>query len=96
MFIVTAEALQMIGELTEHAANNKRLTIFSSGVGCGGPALKVDMELPLKDDIPETISGCTFYIRSAIYKFLEASHLDAVETFWGKRLYVKTTYTCIG
>ena len=97
MFTVTPEALTMIKELKKSSeAIKKRLTIYSSGVGCGGPALKVGMELPLDDDIKETVEECTFQIRAAAYNFLNGSHIDAVETFWGKRLYVKTTYTCMG
>ena len=96
MFTVTDEAVKMVKELEKKTeGTSKRITIFSSGVGCGGPALKVGMELPLDDDTAETVNTCTFYIRASILKFLEGSHIDAVETFWGKRLYVKTTYGCL-
>ncbi len=96
MFSVTDEAAKMIKELEKKSGEtNKRITIFSSGVGCGGPALKVGMELPLSDDTAETVNTCTFYIRASILKFIEGAHIDSVETFWGKRLYVKTTYGCL-
>ena len=96
MFTVTDAALKMIEELKKDSTGtNRRVTIFSSGVGCGGPSLKVDMELPLEDDEAATINGCTFYVRAPILNFLEGAHIDAVETFWGKRLYVKTTYGCM-
>ncbi len=96
MFTVTDEAVNMIQELENKTQNTEmRITIFSSGVGCGGPTLKVDMKLPLDTDTPVTVNGYTFYVRPAVLKLLEGAHIDAVETFWGKRLYIKTIYGCL-
>ena len=96
MFTVTPAAVEMINDMVSNSENEKlKLTICSSGVGCGGPSLKVDMRTILKDDIVETINGQTFRIRTIIHKNLEGSEIDAEDTFWGKRLHVKTSYKCL-
>lgn len=97
MFEVTPEAGAMIDELAACAASDDvKVTIFSSGVGCGGPALKVDMRKPMEDDIIKTVDGYTFHIRAMIFYNLKGAVIEAVDTYWGKRLRVKTTYSCMG
>ncbi len=97
MFEVTSEAADAIEEMVRESSDDSlRLTIFSTGVGCGGPTLKVDMKPPLDDDVVETRSGCTFYVRSVIHKNLEGAVIEVQDTFWGRRIHVKTTYSCMG
>lgn len=97
MFEVTPDAEKMIKDLISTTMDKSlKLTLCSSGAGCGGPSLKVDMRRPMVDDIIETVAGHTFHIRSSIRKYLEGSVIDAVDTFWGRRLHVKTTYSCMG
>lgn len=97
MFEVTPEAGAMIDELAAKASSDDlKVTIFSSGVGCGGPALKVDMRKPMEDDIVKIVDGHTFHIRAMIYYNLRGAVIEAVDTYWGKRIHVKTTYSCMG
>ncbi len=97
MFEVTPEAGAMIDELAaKTASDDLEVTIFSSGVGCGGPALKVDMRKPMQDDIIKTVDGYTFHIRATIFYNLRGAVIEAVDTYWGKRIHVKTTYSCMG
>lgn len=96
MFTVTPSAIVMINEMIENSEKeNFKITVCSSGVGCGGPFLKVEMRAPMENDIVETIKNITFHLRENIHKNLEGSDIDAEDSFWGKRLHVKTTYGCI-
>lgn len=96
MFTITPSAAEMVKEMIKNTENKKlKITICSSGVGCGGPSLKVEMRAPMDNDIVETADDIIFRIRENIYKNLEGSEIDAEESFWGKRLHVKTTYGCI-
>ena len=97
MFKITPAAAELINEMIlKSKDNNLKPTICSSGVGCGGPTLKVEMRAPLDNDIIETVNGQTFHIRANIYSNLEGAEIKAEDTFWGLRLHVKTTYRCIG
>ena len=96
MFTVRPSAAEMMKEMIENSdKENYRITICSSGVGCGGPSLKVEMRAPMNNDVVETVGGITFHIRENIYKNLGGSEIDSEDTFWGKRLHVKTSYGCI-
>ena len=96
MFTVTPSAVAMMNEMVENSENeNLKLTICSSGVGCGGPSLKVEMRAAMENDVVETISGIIFHIRANIHENLADSEIDAEDTFWGKRLHVKTNYRCL-
>jgi len=96
MFTVTPAAVEMMKEMAENSEKEKfELTICSSGAGCGGPSLKVEMRAPMENDLVETVKGITFHIRENIYKNLEGSEIDTENSFWGKRLYVKTSYGCL-
>ncbi len=96
MFTVTPSAAEMMKEMLESSEKeNFTITICSSGVGCGGPNLKVDLRSPMENDIIETVNEITFHIRENIHKNLEGSTIDAEDSFWGKRLHVKTSYGCI-
>jgi len=96
MFEVTSNAIGLINELLENSENKSHnITICSSGVGCGGPTLKIEMRAAMNDDIVETVEGCAFHIRANIYSNLEGAKIDSVDTFWGKRIHVKTSYKCI-
>jgi len=96
MFEVTSNAVELINELLQKSENNSHhITICSSGVGCGGPTLKVEMRLAMEDDFVETVEGCTFHIRANIYSNLQGAKIDSADTFWGKRIHVETTYKCI-
>ncbi|MCK5674607.1 MAG: hypothetical protein KAH95_14600 [Spirochaetales bacterium] len=96
MFTVTPSAIEMMKEMVENSEkDNFKLTVCSSGVGCGGPSLKVEMRAPMENDLVETVNGIIFHIRANIHKNLEGSEIDAEDSFWGKRLHVKTSYGCI-
>jgi len=96
MFTITPSAVEMIKEIVEKSdKEGLRITICSSGVGCGGPTLKVEMRAAMEDDFVETVKGCTFHIRANIYSNLEGALIDAEDSFWGKRLHVKTSYGCM-
>ncbi len=96
MYRITKTAAEMMKEMiSEREDENLLLTICSSGVGCGGPTLKVDMRRALPDDIVETKDDLTINIRANIYKNLDGAEIDAEDTFWGKRVRIKTTYGCI-
>ena len=96
MFEVTSNAVELIEEQIENSENKAyKVTICSSGVGCGGPTLKVEMRAAMDDDIVKTVEGCTFHIRANVYSNLQGAKIDIVDTFWGKRIYIKTTYKCI-
>ncbi|MCK5671934.1 MAG: hypothetical protein KAH95_01085 [Spirochaetales bacterium] len=96
MFTVTHSAIEMMKEMIENSENeNFKITVCSSGVGCGGPSLKVEMRAAMENDLIETVEGITFHIRENIYKNLQGSEIDEEDTFWGKRLHVKTSYGCI-
>ncbi len=97
MFTITAEAAAMMDVLEKGKKDSRyKLTVCSSGVGCGGPALKIDMRIPMEDDIVKTVNGVTLHIRSTISENLEGAVIEAVETYWGQRIHVKTTYGCMG
>ena len=96
MFTVTPSAAKMMKEIIENSVKeNFKITVCSSGVGCGGPSLKVEMRAAMENDLVETMDGITFHIRENIYKNLEGSDIDAEDSFWGIRLHVKTSYGCI-
>ena len=96
MFEVTSGAVELINELIKSSENKTHnITICSSGVGCGGPTLKVEMRTAMEDDIVEIAGGCTFHIRANIYDNLQGAIIEGIDTFWGKRINVKTTYKCI-
>jgi len=96
MFTVTPSAEEMIKDIIANSKKESfKITVCSSGVGCGGPTLKVEMRAPMENDIIETVGETTFHIRENIHKNLEGSEIDAEDTFWGKRLHVKTSYGCI-
>ena len=96
MFTLTEDVKPLLTELTESAGqDNLQLTLCSSGTGCGGPILKVDMREPLEDDLEEEAGGFTFRIRQNIHKNLEGAVLEAQDTFWGKKIRVRTTYKCL-
>lgn len=95
MFTLTEEAAEMIRKMAGGAPREDlALTLCSSGAGCGGPALKVDMREPRGDDIEETVDGITFRIRASILRYLEGAVIEGADTFWGKRLKVSTAYGC--
>lgn len=97
MFTITAEAAAMMNALEKETKDNRlKLTVCSSGVGCGGPALKIDMRVPMEDDEVKTVDGVTLHIRSSIASNLEGAVIESVETYWGQRIHVKTTYGCMG
>jgi len=96
MFKITPSAINMMKEMAVNPEKeNLKLTICSSGVGCGGPSLKVDMRIPMENDVIEKVNGIQIHIRANIYENLKGSEIDAEETFWGKRLHVRTTYGCM-
>ena len=95
MMCITDEAIKLIKELqTQSESDNLKLTLFSGGVGCGAPVIKLEMREPMDDDIKSEISGFTFHIRAAIERYLEDSEILVEETFWGKKLKVKTVFGC--
>lgn len=96
MFIITPSAADKMKDMAaKPEKENFKLTICSSGVGCGGPSLKVDMRIPMDNDVIETVNGIQIHVRANIYENLKGSEIDAEDTFWGKRLHVKTSYGCI-
>ncbi len=96
MFTITPAAAEMMNEMINSSEKeNFKITVCSSGVGCGGPSLKVEMRAPMENDLVETVKGITFHIRENIHKNLEGSEIDAEDSFWGKRLHIKTSYGCM-
>ena len=96
MFTITPAAAEMMENMIKNSEiENFKITICSSGVGCGGPTLKVEMRAPMENDIIETINQIGFHIRENIYKNLDGSVIDAEDSFWGKRLHIKTSYGCL-
>jgi hypothetical protein len=53
------------------------------------------MREPLEDDLEEEAGGFTFRIRRNIHKNLEGAVLEVQDTFWGKKIRVRTTYKCL-
>lgn len=95
MFCITDEAAVLVKELQEKtASNNYVLALASAGVGCGAPVIKLEMKQSFDDDVIEEVSGFSIHIRSAILKFLPDAEITVEETFWGKKLKVKTIYGC--
>lgn len=48
MFTLTPAAADMMKEMVENPEKeNFEVTVCSSGVGCGGPSLKVEMRAPI-------------------------------------------------
>ena len=95
MMCITDEAIEFINELqTQSQSEDMRLTLISGGVGCGAPVIKLEMRMPMDDDIISEISGFTFHIRPAIERYLEDAEILIEETFWGKKLKVKTVFGC--
>jgi Fe-S cluster assembly iron-binding protein IscA len=96
MFTLTTEAEKLIAELaSQNTAEGAELTICSSGTGCGGPVLKVEMREPLDDDVIRKAGGFSFRVRASILRNLEGAVIEAADTFWGTRIRVKTTYGCL-
>jgi Fe-S cluster assembly iron-binding protein IscA len=96
MFTLTPGAGKLIGELVrQNTAEGTELTICSSGTGCGGPTLKVEMREPLEGDVIMETGGFTFRVRASILRNLEGAVIEAADTFWGSRIRVKTTYGCL-
>ena len=93
MFCVTGEA-GVILDTMKQEGGNKKLTILSSGVGCGSPVLKIEMREPLEDDVTQTVDGHEFRIRSAVVRYLEETELTVEDTFWGKKLKLHTVNGC--
>ncbi len=97
MYKITKTAAEMMKKMIpEREDEDLLLTICSPGAGCGSPSLKADdMRRALSDDIVETKDDLTINIRANIYKNLDGAEIDAEDTFWGKRVRIKTTYGCI-
>ena len=95
MICITEEASVLINEMEEqNTAREHKLTLASAGVGCGAPVIKIKMQQPLEDDIVTEISGFTIHIRPSIERFLEGAEIIAEDSFWGRRLKVKTVNGC--
>ncbi|HAK46259.1 MAG TPA: hypothetical protein DCO79_10140 [Spirochaeta sp.] len=94
MMCITDEATGIIQEMQKEMTPDLYLTLFSGGVGCGAPVIKLEMKPALEDDIIENISGFEIRIRPAIMKFLPDAEILVEDTFWGKKLKVKTVYGC--
>lgn len=94
MMCITDDAVEIINEMQAEMPNDLKLTLYSGGVGCGAPVIKLDMKPPLEGDIVEEISGFTIHIRPAIMKFLPDAEIIVEDTFWGKKLKIKTVDGC--
>lgn len=95
MLCVTKDAAPVLDDLIKNSDSpEKKLTILSSGTGCGSPILKVEMREPLEDDVKQTIDGFDFNIRAGVLRYLEDAEMEIEDTFWGKKLKIKTAYGC--
>lgn len=95
MLCITDAALPLIHDLEGKSRSAENVpTLFSSGVGCGTPVIKLEMRSPMEDDIIEEISGFKFHIRPDIKKFIDDAEITAEETFWGKQIKVNTVFGC--
>ena len=95
MLCVTKEAAVILDEIKNSSDSpEKKLTILSSGTGCGSPVLKVEMREPLEDDVTKNIDGYDFHIRTSVQRYLEDAELAIEDTYWGKKLRIHTVYGC--
>lgn len=96
-FEIKEEALVLIEELLDEAGDSETvLTICSSGTGCGGPLLKLEMRAPLDNDIIVKKEGFTFHIRENISNRLEGAYIEKKTTFWGDKLNINNGNVCLG
>ena len=95
MICITEEAAVLISEIIEQNTDEELyLTLASAGAGCGAPVIKIEMLQPLNDDIISEIAGFSFHIRQSIERFLTGAEIIAEDSFWGRRLKVKTVHGC--
>ena len=95
MMKISDEAIELVQKLQKESSSaDQVLTLLSAGAGCGAPAIKLEMRPPLEDDLISEYAGFSIHIRPAISQFLDNAVISADDTFWGKRLKVKTVYGC--
>ena len=95
MICITKEAAEMLNKMLEETeSGEKMLTLSSAGAGCGSPAIRIEMRPPLEEDIIAEIDGFTVHIRPSIKRFLKDAEITVEDTFWGKKLKVKTAFGC--
>ncbi len=95
MICITKDAAEMLNKMIEeNNSEEKKLTLLSAGAGCGSPAIKIEMRPPLEDDLVTDINGFNFHIRPSIERYLDDAEIKVEDTFWGKKLKVKTVFGC--
>ncbi|MBI9101734.1 MAG: hypothetical protein JEY99_04925 [Spirochaetales bacterium] len=96
MFTINSEALEILAEMQkDRTRDTDFLTICSSGTGCGGPLLKIELRTPLDDDILQEVAGFSFHIRRDIHDRLDGAVIKGTETFWGKKLKIDNGTPCL-
>ena len=97
MFEIDPESMPLIKNIIdENTGTETFLTICSSGTGCGGPLLKLEMRPALDNDIIMEKAGITFHIRENIKDRLEGAVIEKKETFWGDKININNGNKCIG
>lgn len=95
MLNISEDAAKFIKESVDQNKNSNMIPVLmSAGAGCGTPAIKFEMRQALEDDEISEHSGLSIHIRSGIARYIENAELVMEETFWGKKLKVKTEYGC--
>lgn len=96
-FEITPDALPLINSLISENTNAESfLTICSSGTGCGGPLLKLEMRAPLETDIIIEREGIVFHVRENIKERLNGAVIEKKSTFWGDKISVNNGSVCMG
>ncbi|MDC7225712.1 MAG: hypothetical protein PQJ61_02985 [Spirochaetales bacterium] len=92
---ISDDAIAFILELIEQTEDKSlKPTLLSAGAGCGTPVIKLEMQTPLEDDEIIEKSDINIHARASIVRYLDGASIILEDTFWGKKLIIKTEFGC--